>query len=470
MGWDVVGGLRDAAAWTSDTVNGALDDAGHAIDGAVHGAEHAIDDGRHAIVDFGEQHGGVVGKAIAQQVSDGIGVVEGASLAAYDMGAGAVTLARGVSELASPVEWLAHPEQNMQRLTTAGNSLTALAKLSSPIEWAMHPSENGQAVTALWNGVTKNYQGAAASGDYSKIAGRLVVDVGSMLVGAGEANAAIKAAEGVNVLGHSAEAANVLVRGGDVVAPLATASKPLEVGTLATASEPLKGGALATATEPAKVGALATASEPAKVGATATALEPAKVSAAATASEPAKAGAVASETEVVEPGSGAGPSDAAPPPGAKPPSDAGEPPPMPDGLSYRTDLPQHLAGPDGFKGQSLNGTHNQENAISALEARGITPRLEPTGTKGISELKYDIVKADGTIKTYSKTVYDPAAYSDSTMLDLAQSAGEKAFAAFKENPTGPSTFDCVEGGVHMRAYINNTPDGVPYVGNVHPIK
>jgi hypothetical protein len=163
--------------------------------------------------------------------------------------------------------------------------------------------------------------------------------------------------------------------------------------------------------------------------------------------------------------------DAAPPPtgGSKPPGGSGQPG-MPDGLSYRTDLPQHLAGPHGFKGQALHGTHNVDNAVAELKGRGLSYRVEPTGTKGISELKYDVVKSDGTVKTYSKTVYDPKIYSDAKMLDLAQAAGEKGYAAFKNNPSGPATFDIVEGGVNMRVYINKTPEGVPFVGNVHPIQ
>jgi DNA/RNA non-specific endonuclease len=220
MGWDVVGSVRDAAGWASDKVNGALDGAGHAIDSAVHSAEHATDDARHAIVDFGERHGGVVGQAIAKNVSDSIGVVEGAGLAVYDAGAGVATLARGAGALANPVEWIAHPEQNMARLTTTGNSLTAMAKLGSPIEWAMHPTENGHAAQALWNGVTAGYQDAARSGDWSKFAGRAVVDVGSMFIGVGEANAAIKTAEGANALAHLGEAANGLAHGGEALAAL----------------------------------------------------------------------------------------------------------------------------------------------------------------------------------------------------------------------------------------------------------
>lgn len=86
MGWDVMGGARSAATWLDDKANSALDGAGEAVDGAVHGAEHAIDSARQSIVEFGARHGGVGGQAVAQEVSNGLGTLEVAGLAPYDMG------------------------------------------------------------------------------------------------------------------------------------------------------------------------------------------------------------------------------------------------------------------------------------------------------------------------------------------------------------------------------------------------
>lgn len=208
MGWDVIGGIKSAATWVDDKAEAAIDGAGSAIDSAVHGAEHAIDDTRKSIVNFGEQHGGVVGKAVAQQVSDGMGLVEGAGLAVYDMGKGVTTLARGAGQLTSPVEWALHPERNLQRLETTGNVLSTMAKLGSPVEWALNPGQNANTAKALWNGVTAGYQDAAKDGDWSKFAGRAVIDVGSFFIGAGEVNAGLKTAEGANAAAHVAEGLN----------------------------------------------------------------------------------------------------------------------------------------------------------------------------------------------------------------------------------------------------------------------
>lgn len=208
MGWDVVGKLGAAASWVHDKTETTIDEAGHAVDRAVHDAEQVIDDGRKAIVDLGDHHGGIVGQAVAHDLSNGIGLVEGAGLAVYDAAAGIATLARGLQHLGSPVEWALHPERNTARAQAAGNALTTMAKLGSPTAWLLHPRENSNAATALWNGVTVGYRDAAQSGDWSKFAGRAVVDVGSFFIGAGEVNAAIKGTEGANAAVHAAEGLN----------------------------------------------------------------------------------------------------------------------------------------------------------------------------------------------------------------------------------------------------------------------
>jgi hypothetical protein len=87
------------------------------------------------------------------------------------------------------------------------------------------------------------------------------------------------------------------------------------------------------------------------------------------------------------------------------------------------------------------------------------------------ELRYSYTNpANGTVVVGSKTVYDPAVYSDQAMLDMAQGAGQRGFELYLQNP-GQTRFDVPYGGVNFRTYINLNPQtGAPYVGNVHPIK
>ena len=228
MSWDVVGRVRDAVASVYDKTEEVIDEAGQAVDSAVHGAEHAIDDARKGIVEFGEKHGGVVGGAIGHAVSSQIGLAEGATLAVYDAAKGVATLARGVEHLASPAEWALHPERNLERAQTAGNALVAMGKLGTPMSWALNPQENADTAKALWNGVTAGYQDAAKSGDWSKFAGRAVVDVGSFFIGAGEVNAGIKGAEGANAAVHAAEGLNAASHTAEALGATTRAAHGLE--------------------------------------------------------------------------------------------------------------------------------------------------------------------------------------------------------------------------------------------------
>jgi hypothetical protein len=155
----------------------------------------------------------------------------------------------------------------------------------------------------------------------------------------------------------------------------------------------------------------------------------------------------------------------------------------PIGLAYRRDLPQHLAGPNGFTSRGrLTGTHNLDNATSVLESRGAyqVPALEkgkpgytvtPTSTDGIYELHYQVrTRTTGRIKENSKTVYDPAVRSDQSMLQSALKAGERAFSQYKADPSTTS-FDVTQDGINFRAGINfDRRTGAPYVGNVYPIR
>ena len=142
----------------------------------------------------------------------------------------------------------------------------------------------------------------------------------------------------------------------------------------------------------------------------------------------------------------------------------------PERLAYRADLPEHLFGPHGFnKKGGLYGTHNQINAIDLLNQKGATYELTPTKNPGISELDYSYFNtAKNKTITGSKTVYDPNVYSDQQMLDMSKVAGQKGFERYI-NDTSKTVHDISENGVNFRVYINFTPKGAPFVGNVHPI-
>jgi hypothetical protein len=142
-----------------------------------------------------------------------------------------------------------------------------------------------------------------------------------------------------------------------------------------------------------------------------------------------------------------------------------------EGLAFRSDFPGHMIGPDGFaKSGQLSGTHNLNNATIALDARGATYKLNPTSTIGIYELQYTYTNpATGKMVSGSKTVYDPARFSDQTMVNNAQLAGQQAWTKYLQDPS-VKIIDSKHGGVNFRSYINVDSKGNAFVGNVHPIK
>lgn len=214
-GQQALDGAEQAREWVGerlDDLDAAKQQAGQAIEDAVRGAEQGIDDFRAGVVRFGADHGGVVGERLAQQVSDSIGLVEGAGLAVYDIGKGVVQLADGASQLASPLEWVARPQNNLGRIEATGNTLGTMARLGSPVAWALDPQSNAQAAGALWDGLTVGYQDAANDGDWAKFGGRAVLDVGSLFIGVGEVNAGLKATQGASALGRIGEGAQLAGR------------------------------------------------------------------------------------------------------------------------------------------------------------------------------------------------------------------------------------------------------------------
>ena len=218
MGFDIGQVVNTGRQWLGgavDKVDEVKSQVGSAIDGAVKEGEKHVDQFREGMVDFAEEHGGVVGGTLAKMASNQIGQTEGALLAVYDMGKGVVQLADGVSKVTSPLEWAVHGDRNLKRLETAAAAGTALNNLGNPAIWITNPQANLNTGKALWDGVTQGYQDAASQGDYSKFAGRLVVDVGSMFIGVGEVNAGIKGAQGANAVAKLGEGASVIAKAGE---------------------------------------------------------------------------------------------------------------------------------------------------------------------------------------------------------------------------------------------------------------
>jgi hypothetical protein len=84
---------------------------------------------------------------------------------------------------------------------------------------------------ALVDGFIEPYKKSWAEGKYFEVAGRATFDIGSLFIGAGEANAAIKTGEVASVAAKTAEVANVAGKTGEVAS---VASKTAEVANVAS--------------------------------------------------------------------------------------------------------------------------------------------------------------------------------------------------------------------------------------------
>ena len=197
---------RDFMRQRQDDMERAKNAVGGAIDGAVESGEKHVDDFRKDVVAFGKEHGGVAGQVAGQMVSDAIGFEKGKALALYETGKGLVQLADATQQLTNPVEWIARPDRQMQRIGTGVQVADTLATFGSPpylaAKMMIDPKGTIDKQKAMVDGLTSSYQQAYKDGDYSEIAGRAVFDIGSMFIPGG----AGAGAKGASVSGRAASA------------------------------------------------------------------------------------------------------------------------------------------------------------------------------------------------------------------------------------------------------------------------
>jgi len=105
-------------------------------------------------------------------------------------------------------------------------------------------------------------------------------------------------------------------------------------------------------------------------------------------------------------------------------------------------LPGHLAGPDGFNQiRATDGTHNLQNATTALDSQSATYTLTPTSTNGISELQYGYTNATGRQIVGNKTVYGYQQYTATKQYWInSQTAGQRGLRRYLQD-TSQTRFD-----------------------------
>ncbi len=222
------GGVKDAG---SAIYSGMKQNAGYVRDG-VKWAENGIDwledkasGGAHWLADKADgipvleqlAQGGAW--AVDQQAQLTGGVLKGATTLLGGVGqmvADPVDTVIGLEAMAEhvrPIPGMPNPLQVMHGLY---NAATTDATLSGEMNRTLNPMEtmkgDMQFGKALVGGLLEPYKESWDKGKYAEVGGRAIFDIGSLFIGAGEANAGIKGAEGAALAGDAARVAEL---GGD---------------------------------------------------------------------------------------------------------------------------------------------------------------------------------------------------------------------------------------------------------------
>jgi hypothetical protein len=131
-----------------------------------------------------------------------------------------VETGKGLYAMAEHVPIMGGLMPNPLKLLHAGTDIifngadpkTRLDSVIDPVQSLQDDQKFGQ---ALVTGFIEPYKKSWSEGKYFEVAGRATFDVGSLFIGAGEANAAIKTGEVASVASKTAEVANVAGKAGE---------------------------------------------------------------------------------------------------------------------------------------------------------------------------------------------------------------------------------------------------------------
>jgi Metallopeptidase toxin 4 len=149
-----------------------------------------------------------------------------------------VETATGLYAMAEHVPVMNGLMPNPLKLAHAGadiifNGADPKTRLETVIDPVKSLQDDGKFGKALVKGFIEPYKKSWSEGKYFEVAGRATFDIGSLFIGAGEANAAIKTGEVASVAGKTAEVANVAGKAGEVANVASKTGKGAEVASTA---------------------------------------------------------------------------------------------------------------------------------------------------------------------------------------------------------------------------------------------
>ncbi|WP_284119288.1 DUF637 domain-containing protein [Acinetobacter seifertii] len=154
-----------------------------------------------------------------------------------------------------------------------------------------------------------------------------------------------------------------------------------------------------------------------------------------------------------------------------------------EGISYRVNLPEHIAKFEKFNKTTVSGAHNKLEFEALQNTKDVKIlSTKATSTKGVYEIEYQIPayhpQKPGVITGYKrseiKTVYDPKVYSDAKIVEMSQKASalgfKDAISAYQKTGGTARQYTTEYGGLKFRSYLEKNGNGQIYISNVHIIK
>lgn len=154
-----------------------------------------------------------------------------------------------------------------------------------------------------------------------------------------------------------------------------------------------------------------------------------------------------------------------------------------EGISYRVNLPEHIAKFEKFNKTTVSGAHNKLEFEALQNTKDVKIlSTKATSTKGVYEIEYQIPayhpQKPGVITGYKrseiKTVYDPKVYSDAKIVEMSQKASALGFkdavSAYQKTGGTARQYTTEYGGLKFRSYLEKNGNGQIYISNVHIIK
>ncbi|HEX3473549.1 MAG TPA: hypothetical protein VHT91_00835 [Kofleriaceae bacterium] len=229
----------------SDVYHGACD-VGKAISGGVKWAQDGITSGVHSAEDWVNQESHTLASTVADVPVLGTlaeGMADNVSMTTEVLGGvvgGATSLVGGVvNAVAHPLDTAAGVEALAEHVPVTGdllrmghnalNVVEGKESVGEALDHSFNPLTIAQDDTKFWgamgSAIIDPYKQSIDEGRYGEVAGRAAFDIGSLLIGAGEANAGVKGAEVAADAARATEIAADAARGSEIAADAARGSE-----------------------------------------------------------------------------------------------------------------------------------------------------------------------------------------------------------------------------------------------------